>query len=193
MRSIKVAIVAALKRLIVSAQSAGEAQDPTKAGQKAKPPAAAMASPAPTGPKTYVGSDTCQACHEDTFKTFQKDLHKSLDSERKGGQKVHACEGCHGPASTHVETMSAADIVNPAKLSASRVNESCLTCHRNQPTHFGRIQSGHSRGRVACTSCHRMHESEAGSLVVNKPQEVNLQCTNCHPNVWAALQRPHAH
>jgi DmsE family decaheme c-type cytochrome len=159
----------------------------------AVPRAFNQAQPPAPQPKTYVGSEVCQACHEDIFNAFQKDPHKAVDFDKKRGYEDHACEGCHGPASMHLETVSPEDVINPAKLSAARVDETCLTCHRNQATHVGRIQSGHARGRIACTSCHREHQAGAETLVARKAPTVNQQCASCHPNVWAAFQRPHAH
>jgi hypothetical protein len=142
MRNISVAIAAVLIPFAALAQAARQTQDPTKPkGQEPKPAAAEATAPAPAGPKTYVGSEACQACHEDISNAFQKGPHKAVDSDRKHGRENHACEGCHGPASSHVETASAEEIVNPAKLSAARIDETCLACHRNQPTHIGRIQA----------------------------------------------------
>ena len=189
---ISVAILELLILFIPLADAAAQKQEPPKpAVQEAKPAEAEPAPPA--GPKTYVGSETCQTCHEDIFNSFQKDPHKSVDADKKRGWENNACESCHGPASSHAETASAEEIINPAKLPPARADETCLTCHRNQPTHIGRIQSGHARSRVACTSCHRMHQPEAGSLVPRKPRAINQQCANCHQGAWAAFQRPHAH
>jgi DmsE family decaheme c-type cytochrome len=195
MRSISATLVAALILFVSAARAADQKNDSASPdAQKAKPPAAEpAAAAAPAGPKTYVGSDTCQACHEDIFSAFQKDPHKAVDFDKKRGWETHACEGCHGPGSAHVETASADEIVNPAKLTPARVDETCLTCHRNQPTHNGRIQSGHARSSVACTSCHRMHQPEPGSLVARTAKAVNQQCATCHLDVWAAFQRPHTH
>ncbi len=168
------------------------AMEPQTGGQDQKTPAPAASSPAPAS-KTFVGSEACQACHEDIYANFQKNPHEVLNSHPKRGEKDHACESCHGPASSHVESLSPEEIVNPAKLTAARVDETCLTCHRNQPTHIGRIQSSHARSRVACTSCHRMHQPEAESLVARTEKAVNQQCAACHPSVQAAFQQPHAH
>src|SRR3954463_16342887 len=46
----------------------------------------------------YVGSETCQACHEDIHAAFQKDPHAVVDLDKKRGRATHACESCHGPA-----------------------------------------------------------------------------------------------
>jgi len=195
MRSISASILFALILVVAVGTAASPKQEPAKppASQEAKTATAPAETPAPAGPKEFVGSETCQACHEDIFNAFQKDPHKAVDFDKKRGHENNACESCHGPASKHVETLSADEIVNPAKLSAARIDETCLSCHRNQPTHIGRIQSGHARSRVACTSCHLMHKSDPGSLVARKAKAVNQQCASCHLDVWAAFQRPHAH
>ena len=46
--------------------------------------------------------------------------------------------------------MSAADIRNPAKLKPAEADRICLTCHLNQPTHVGRINSSHAKNQVSC-------------------------------------------
>src|SRR4051794_21660225 len=189
MRSISAGIAILVILVIARANAAGQKQDPPRSPAPEAKPEAETATAAPTGPKSYVGSEACQACHEDIFNAFQKDPHKAVDFDKKRGRENQACEGCHGPASSHVETTSAEEIVNPAKLSPARVDENCLTCHRNQPTHIGRIQSGHAKSRVACTSCHRMHQPEAGTLVARTAKAVNQQCASCHQTVWAAFQR----
>ena len=190
MRSISGGIAAVTVLFALAARPA-RGQQP-----EAKPAPAAT----PAGSKTYVGSEVCQGCHEDIFNTFQKDPHKSVDFDKKRGRENHACEGCHGPASAHIETVSAEEIINPAKLPVVRADEICLGCHRNQQTHIGRIQSDHARGRVGCTSCHTMHHSNrrdlvanGGTLVARKAHEINQLCAGCHPAVWAAFQRPYAH
>ena len=35
----------------------------------------------------------------------------------------------------------------------------CLTCHLNQPTHAGRINSSHARNSVSCVACHSIHKN----------------------------------
>lgn len=179
MRNISGAVAAGLILLTGISFSAGRKQEP--------------APPVGETTKSYVGSETCQACHEDIFKAFQKDPHSSVDLDKKRKWETRACESCHGPASKHIESASPDDIRNPAKLPAAQIDETCLTCHRNEPTHIGRLQSGHAKSRVACTSCHRVHQPGAESLVARKAGTINQQCAQCHLDTWAAFQRPHAH
>ena len=53
---------------------------------------------------TYVGSQTCQACHEDIFNAFQKSPHSVVETDKKRGWEGKACESCHGPGSKHAES-----------------------------------------------------------------------------------------
>ena len=82
----------------------GSAQD--KAGAPASPPP-------DNKPAEYVGSTTCQMCHEDIFNAFQKNPHQVVETDKKRGWETKACESCHGPGSKHAESVSAADIRNP--------------------------------------------------------------------------------
>ena len=127
----------------------------------------------------YVGSEVCQACHEDIFTAFNKNPHHVVGSVKKFGREGQACESCHGPAGKHAETASAEDIRNPAKLRAGQTDQLCLKCHLNEPTHSGRIQSSHAKGQIACNGCHTIHKTSA-ALLPKRPTDINAQCSNCH-------------
>jgi hypothetical protein len=61
----------------------------------------------------------CAGCHTTGFNPFK-------------GTFVEAgigCEGCHGPGKTHCETSDPFDIVNPARLTESRRDMICESCH----------------------------------------------------------------
>lgn len=152
----------------------------------------AQTPPAGSQPATYVGSEACQMCHEDTYKAFQKNPHIAVEKDKRRGFETRACESCHGPGSKHAESTSAADIRNPAKLAVAEADRGCLSCHLNQPTHVGRIQSGHARNQVSCVTCHSMHKS-AEELVPRRRAAINAECANCHLGVWASFQRPYKH
>jgi len=64
-------------------------------------PAPAQAQPADNKPAEFVGSTTCQMCHEDIFNAFQKSPHQVVESDKKRGFETKACESCHGPGSKH--------------------------------------------------------------------------------------------
>ena len=150
--------------------------------------AAARAQDAPASP--YVGSEACGVCHEDTAKAFAKTPHHLIDgANKKKGWEGRACESCHGPGAKHAESAAASDIRNPGKLTAAGTDKLCLTCHLNEPTHAGRLQSSHAKDMVACTNCHKVHEE----LVVRKTEAINRQCESCHLTVAAQFQKPFHH
>ena len=167
------------------------------------PPAAGPAQPAAAGPPAkaaappllpagYVGSETCQVCHEDIFKALSANPHHSVETDRRRGWQGRACEACHGPGEKHAESADASLIRNPSKLAAAAADKICLTCHLNQPTHIGRLQSSHAKDAVSCTSCHKIHAGP-NAMVARKPADINQQCAGCHESVWAQFQRPNHH
>ncbi|HLY19358.1 MAG TPA: cytochrome c3 family protein, partial [Bryobacteraceae bacterium] len=156
-------------------------------------PAAPAASSAASPSASYVGSETCQPCHEDIYNAFQKNPHKVVDTQKRRGWEARACESCHGPGGKHAESAEAAAIVNPAKLAPADADRACLKCHLNQPTHIGRIESSHAKNEVACTACHSIHRHGPNGLVARRAAAVNEQCASCHTAVWAQFQRPYRH
>jgi len=154
--------------------------------------AAALAQPAaPTLPPGYVGSETCMACHEDIYKAFAKSPHHPVDVDAKRGWQGRACESCHGPGQKHAESGDPTLIRDPANLAAAAADKICLTCHLNQPTQIGRLESSHAHNQVSCTACHKVHGSEP--LVARKTEATNKLCASCHLNEWAQFQRPFHH
>jgi DmsE family decaheme c-type cytochrome len=154
--------------------------------------------PANTAKATYVGSEACGTCHEDIGKALPKSPHNAVEtghipSFMKSEFKGHACESCHGPGSKHVESLSPADIRNPAKLTSAEVDRTCLTCHRNQPTTSGRLEASHAHNSIACTSCHSIHAHGPEGLVSRKPAEINTQCQACHLDIRASFAQPFKH
>jgi DmsE family decaheme c-type cytochrome len=144
-------------------------------------------------PSPYVGSDACGVCHEDIAKAFAKTPHQIVTTDKKRAWDGKACESCHGPGAKHAESAAATDIRNPGKLAAAATDRVCLTCHLNQPTHAGRLQSSHAKDLVACTTCHTIHGATSETLVVRKPETVNKQCEGCHLTVAAQFQQPFHH
>ena len=159
------------------------------AGAQDKPASAAV-SPSDNKAAEYVGSSTCQGCHEDIYNGLLKSPHRRVEVDKRRGFEQKACESCHGPGSKHAESLAPADIRNPAKLKPAETDRICLTCHLNQPTHVGRIQSSHAKNQVSCVGCHSVHKEK---LVSRRHAEINQQCAQCHTEVWASFQRPYKH
>jgi DmsE family decaheme c-type cytochrome len=159
-------------------------------GAQAKP---AETPPDANKPATYVGSETCQPCHEDISKAFPKNPHQAVQTDKRRGFANNACESCHGPASKHAESASAADIRQPAKLPPAESDRVCLTCHLNQPTHVGRLQGSHAKNQVGCTACHAIHKNGPEGLVARKAGAVNQLCASCHISEWTRFRLPYKH
>ena len=152
---------------------------------------ACLSLPLPAG---YVGSEACAGLSRRYLQRVSRRVHTTrLRPTKRRGFEGRACESCHGPAEKHAGSADAADIRDPAKLAAAAADKICLTCHLNQPTHVGRLQSSHAKDQVACTSCHKVHANGPNGLVVRKPAAVNELCASCHVNVWAQFQRPFHH
>ena len=183
-QAIRLPYIAALAGvLLLLTAIAGSAQE--KPAEPAAPPV--------NNPAEPVGSQTCQMCHEDVYNAFQKNPHQLVETDKKRGWATHACESCHGSGGKHAESASAADIRQPAKLKAAETDRTCLTCHQNQSTHIGRLNSSHAKNQVSCTACHSIHKNGPQGLVARQPAEINRHCAGCHADIWASFQKPYKH
>ncbi len=140
-----------------------------------------------------VGSEACQACHEDLSKSFARNPHAAVEKDSRRGWQGKACESCHGPGAAHAESAEKSAIRNPGTLPAAEADKVCLSCHQNAPAQAGRIQGGHARNQVSCAACHTVHKDPAGAMVPASARAANQLCLTCHKQEWAAFQRPHAH
>jgi DmsE family decaheme c-type cytochrome len=196
-RSLKLGIVAlSVAGLVIASQDPKPAESSQPANSQAAATSKAAASS--SGPAEYVGSETCQACHEDIFKSFLRSRHHTVEASKgvRGPSAQwagKACESCHGPGSKHAESTAAADIVNPSKVRPGESERICLGCHKNTFTHSGRIQGGHGRNQVACVSCHSIHKPDAEAITTGRNKAINAECASCHLQTWAEFQRPHKH
>lgn len=171
----------AMAMVFFSIVIAGEAaQDKTE-------PANVEASKSP-----FAGSEACQLCHEDLGNAFGRNLHHELEESKKGKWAGKSCESCHGPGAKHADSTLAADILNPGKMPAGKANAACLTCHKNEETHLGRIAGSHARSEVSCTACHAMHQGSA-KVVARNNAAINAQCGSCHGDVLAKFNQPYGH
>jgi hypothetical protein len=105
------------------------------------------------------------------------------------------CESCHGPGSAHARDPAHHKLRDPAKLSASELNQFCGACHRppasdrvtidwnyawnvrHQPVYLSQsrcfLKSG---GALSCLTCHDPHEPARTAPAAF----YNQKCGGCH-------------
>jgi predicted CXXCH cytochrome family protein len=161
----------------------------------------------------YVGSETCQTCHEDQFKNFAHTAHMKLESLSSWKGKVVGCESCHGPGKAHVEAADGTHIIAFKNLSSKQASETCLTCHSGKEEHNNFRRGEHWRNDVGCTDCHSPHGAPTGTnkadsntfvaganaekpgfstvkmLRMSEPQ----LCLNCHSETKHQFNQPFHH
>lgn len=126
---------------------------------------------------TYVGMDTCAACHEKEVKDFKFAAHARVtipgEPDRITGQ---GCESCHGPGSLHVEDGTGKFIVNPGPKP-----EACFQCHLETASQFS-LQYHHpvKEGRMTCNDCHDPHGHDMKLARGMQVGRVNESCAQCH-------------
>jgi DnaJ-class molecular chaperone len=111
-------------------------------------------------PARFVGSRACQDCHEDVTVKKSRSFHKNL-----------SCEGCHGPATTHVEDPG-------VKPPAPRDRKFCPVCHAydaSRPTGFPQINPTAHNPLKPCIACHNPHDPV--------PPKVPAACSACHAQI----------
>lgn len=125
---------------------------------------------------TYVGSETCGACHEKETKEFKLSTHKRVSIPGEG-MEVQECEMCHGPASLHVDAGGGKkNILNPTKDA-----ETCFQCHSDKKMEF-RLPHHHPvlEGKMSCSDCHDPHGISVRPWSATTLKGTNEACFNCH-------------
>ena len=104
------------------------------------------------------------------------------------------CESCHGPGGGHARTADVQLILNPRRLTASKLNDFCGRCHRppaaqgqsidwdyawnvrHQPVYLSQSECfKRSGGALSCLTCHTAHEKLERSASF-----YNQRCAGCH-------------
>jgi predicted CXXCH cytochrome family protein len=162
----------------------------------------------------YVGSETCSACHEAQFKSFEGTKHGKLHTVSSWKGKVVGCESCHGPGKAHVEGGGdKTKIISFKRMDAKATSETCLTCHAGKEAHNNFRRGEHWRNNIGCTQCHTAHGPDLGNfrtgamtivgdasaqnpgqatermLTANEPQ----LCISCHNETKAQFSKPFHH
>ncbi len=157
-------------------------------------PADVVATPEPS----YVGSDTCAACHKDIHETWMGTLHSQAFSSpvfqedwTKLGSKISClechttgynaetgkyseegvtCESCHGP-------MQPGHPQNPMPITPDYTL--CATCHKSTTDEWR--ASKHGQANINCEACHNPHSQEP------RAESVNALCGNCHKDTGTSF------
>jgi len=122
--------------------------------------------------------EKCSQCHEETVKHFAQDIH-GKSARFLSGTRAANCEACHGDPAKHLETGEAKDIVNPAKLTAAAISESCLSCHARDQRRMLWHGSQHDSNKISCLSCHSAHHPKTSEKLLVKQTEEEV-CLSCH-------------
>jgi DmsE family decaheme c-type cytochrome len=175
---------------------------------------AAVAAIAGGNPDDYVGSETCQACHEDQFKKFKGTKHAKLKEIASWKDKAKGCESCHGPGKAHVEgSGDITKIISFKNKNPKETAETCLSCHSGKESHNNFRRGEHWRNDVGCTDCHSAHgttleDQKSGSqLFVGRSTRQNpgtaeenmlkasepQLCLSCHTEQKQQFSKPFHH
>ena len=174
----------------------------------------AIATVAGGNPDDYVGSETCQACHEDQFKKFKGTKHAKLKDIPSWKEKAQGCESCHGPGKAHVEgSGDITKIISFRNKNVKETAETCLACHSGKEAHNNFRRGEHWRNDIGCTDCHSAHgttlenqksnsqlfvgaatrqnpgTTEENMLKMSEPQ----LCLSCHSEQKQQFSKPFHH
>lgn len=129
----------------------------------------------------YVGSDVCQGCHEDQYKTFTASAHVHTLKREKA--EAQGCESCHGPGAGHVEGGGDPEkILRFAGASPETIQLRCTSCHAVN------LGAAHTKAQLTCFTCHSVHHYRQVKSILIAP-EAQL-CQRCH-NPGAPQSKSH--
>jgi DmsE family decaheme c-type cytochrome len=123
---------------------------PDKESREARTAHVQVPLPQVAGAEFVNDDELCLTCHEAYVKLFHDNVHRN-----------QSCEGCHGPASKHLETRGKEPgmILSFKTLGPAERSELCIKCHEQNACAQGAQwrHSVHALRGVSCTDCHRGH------------------------------------
>jgi DmsE family decaheme c-type cytochrome len=146
----------------------------------------------PPSQSQYVGSSVCATCHREITDVFNKNAHyRSIALANQSPEKT-GCEGCHGPAYSHIAAGGGAATIRSFKaLKPAQVLDTCLSCHAKDFPRANIRRSAHTLADVVCTNCHSIHSAAAPKFLLAKAQ--TQLCYQCHTGVRAQFSMPFKH
>jgi predicted CXXCH cytochrome family protein len=110
--------------------------------------------------------EACLNCH------LEKQAEFSMPFRHPVMEGKMSCSSCHDP--------HGGDIMKPAGQALARVNDTCMSCHREQSaTHVFE----HEALREGCVTCHAVHGSTNKKMLV---ENNNNLCLKCHAQLQTA-------
>jgi DmsE family decaheme c-type cytochrome len=179
-RCLAIMLIAGLP-LLIAAGSGRDQDNKDKAKTEAKTVDASQ----------YVGSETCQGCHEEEFRSYKATPHWQTMKDTHRGASYQGCEACHGPGKAHAEAPSTDNIKSFAEIKGAEASRTCLTCHELSAEHANFDRSAHQRSNVGCTNCHSSHKPKVKDALLKEEQP--KLCYTCHLEVRASFSKPFHH
>jgi DmsE family decaheme c-type cytochrome len=182
--------------LLVCAVSLAHAGDKRSADQDKKAAKQVKEAVFPTDPAQYVGSDTCQSCHDEIYSNFATTAHfvTTMEGKLEGrkGPEWHGCEACHGPGKEHVDGGGDKSKIFTFKdATPQETSGRCLRCHQYTEEHGNYDRSMHLANGLSCIDCHSPHHAKESQFLM-KAKSPQL-CYTCHQDIRAQFARPFHH
>lgn len=110
----------------------------------------------------FVGSETCQSCHDEAYSTVADSAHNKLFAAKQ--EEKRGCEACHGPGQAHVDgNGDASKIFRFTDARSAAVRARCGVCHESLSS------DTHGQSSANCLSCHSVHRFTQKKFLLIKP------------------------
>ena len=138
--------------------------------------------------ESETDDETCLLCHEEYDRSLSSTKHRLVSDPPKSVRQTE-CRSCHTGAENHVDDPDESNIGNPAKAMSHETERVCTGCHQPH-TEIGVVgYDPHFAQDVSCTSCHRIHSTNAFQLI----DEEGTFCGVCHVSVVNEFRRRSNH